>query len=87
MSQYHCGECGSTTSVIDTRPSFLRLRRRRKCPNGHRASTIEVPLDTTQQLKGLVAFWAQETGQDPEFVSTISSRIDEIMLGKPPPDG
>lgn len=87
MSLYHCAECGSPTSVIDTRPSFARLRRRRKCPHNHRVSTIEIPLTATEEIKGLMAFWAQETGQDQDFVSNLNSRVDEIMLGKPPPDG
>jgi hypothetical protein len=87
MSQYQCAQCGSTTNVIDTRPTHRRLRRRRKCPHGHRFSTIEVPIEVAGDLRGLIAFWAKETEQDADFILLLNGRIDEIVLGKPPPDG
>lgn len=33
--------CGSETMVLDTRPSKSALRRRRRCSEGHRFSTLE----------------------------------------------
>lgn len=37
-----CRECDETaSSVVDTRESHGRIRRRRQCPNGHRVSTVE----------------------------------------------
>jgi hypothetical protein len=84
MSQYLCS-CGDQTDVIDTRRSSKRLRRRRKCPQGHRFSTLEVPLDSGPRLKALVLFWAQELG-DPEMAEHLNQGIDMILLGTPLPD-
>ena len=43
MSSIACPACGAPdTKVYDTRASkFNELRRRRKCPNGHRFVTFE----------------------------------------------
>lgn len=87
MSLYHCS-CGDKTDVIDTRNSYQRLRRRRKCKNGHRFSTVEVPLEATAELKAMIHFWATETGIiDDDFIFYAGLQIDKIMLGVPIPDG
>lgn len=86
MSLYHC-VCGEKTDVIDTRSSYKRLRRRRKCKAGHRFSTIEVPLESTTDVKKMVTFWATEIGEiDTDMIVSISESIDQIMLGTHPPD-
>ena len=37
-----CPDCGEVMAdVVDTRESFGRIRRRRRCPNNHRVSTVE----------------------------------------------
>ena len=37
-----CPACGEVMAdVVDTRESHGRIRRRRRCPNGHRATTVE----------------------------------------------
>lgn len=87
MSLYQCS-CGEKTEVIDTRTAYKRLRRRRKCKAGHRFSTVEVPLESTTNLKDLVLFWARETGQeDLEMLTAMNNCVDRIMLGIPIPDG
>ncbi len=84
MSLYHCS-CGEKTDVIDTRCSYKRLRRRRKCKQNHRFSTVEVPLEATKQLKELI-LWAsrQEEAFDSDMVLYVETQIEEIMLGTPP---
>lgn len=41
-----CPACGLETSVINSRPILYGIRRRRRCPNGHRITTTEM-LDGT----------------------------------------
>lgn len=37
-----CPECGDAlASVVDSTPAHGRVRRRRECPSGHRATTVE----------------------------------------------
>lgn len=88
MSLYHCAECGGQTSVIDTRPSYRRLRRRRKCPNGHRFSTVEIPMDARQQLKDLILWAARQTDAqgDDDLVAYIDGKTDHILFGTLEPD-
>lgn len=38
----NCPECGGETSVTDSRPSGANVRRRRRCDNDHRFTTIEL---------------------------------------------
>lgn len=47
-----CPDCGADTDVTDTRPwaDEKAIKRRRKCKNGHRFTTVEMALPT----KGLV---------------------------------
>ncbi len=84
MSQYRCS-CGAKTEVIDTRPSYTRLRRRRKCSENHRFSTVEIPLDTVLRLKELILFWANALEED-DMVEHMNRNIDIIMLGMPSTD-
>lgn len=37
-----CPDCGSATSVIETRVTGTNVRRRRRCGNGHRVTTMEI---------------------------------------------
>lgn len=87
MSLYMC-ECGEKTYVIDTRSSYKRLRRRRKCKScGHRFSTVEVPLEATEQLKNVVEHWTNEIEDGDEIAGYLIAEIHRIMLGTtPPPD-
>ena len=80
MSHYSCPECQGTTTVIETRLSNSRLRRRRKCiKEGHRFSTIEVPLDTAQRMTELVKWLTQHIG--PELAEYAHEQVGAIMLG------
>lgn len=47
----NCPECGATTSVVDSRPiaDGGTIRRRRLCPNGHRATSYEMYKDENVQ--------------------------------------
>jgi len=47
-----CPECGVTRSLVtDSRQFGDRRRRRRMCPKGHRFSTLELPVETLEQLE------------------------------------
>lgn len=81
MGKYYCGQCAEGTDVVETRISYKRVRRRRRCPNGHGFSTVEVPHDAPKQLKKL-AEWFGKQGLDPDLVSYAKAQIDEIVLGK-----
>lgn len=80
MGKYFC-QCGEGTDVVETRISYKRIRRRRKCPNGHTLTTVEVPHETPKRLKEL-AKWFGKQGLDPDVVSYANAQIDEIVLGK-----
>jgi transcriptional regulator NrdR family protein len=78
MSQYRCPECGESSSVIETRASQNSLRRRRKCANFHRFTTLEVPGDAPKKLVELVQ-WAVRNNITDDFTGYVT----EIMLGLP----
>lgn len=89
MSQYLCPDCGEDSQVIETRPSYNRLRRRRKC-NGkkaHRFSTIEVPLNGPARIEGLIRFALENTYPDDsedmrqDMLEYVKSEAHEILLG------
>jgi hypothetical protein len=80
MSQYNCPICSGSTSVIETRASNGRLRRRRTCPVGHRFTTIEVPHQTPKKLKELVD-WLGKQGLDPDIVSYAKEELGVILFG------
>ena len=40
----NCPVCGKGGDVIDSRPTADGQRRRRECLNGHRFTTVELPL-------------------------------------------
>lgn len=82
MSHYSCPECSGSTTVIETRLSHSRLRRRRKCPNGHRFSTLELPHDTTTKVIELIT-WLTKQNLDSETADYARSQIGSIMLGIP----
>lgn len=82
MSQYLCPTCSADSNVIDTRPSYNRLRRRRVCKQKHKFSTIEVPMDAPEQIVDLVQWAVQEQaslGED--LLPYIRSQVREILLG------
>jgi transcriptional regulator NrdR family protein len=78
MSQYQCPECQASSSVIETRAASGNLRRRRKCPNGHRFSTMEVAADVPAKIVELV-HWAVKHG----ITDNFEQYVNEIFLGLP----
>lgn len=46
-----CDVCGNTLAVIDTKNynEIQATRRRRECVNGHRRSTIEIPIPVIKE--------------------------------------
>jgi hypothetical protein len=80
MSHYSCPICSGSSSVIETRASNARLRRRRTCGAGHRFTTIELPHDTPKKLKGLVD-WIAKQGLDPELVDYAKEELKIIIFG------
>jgi transcriptional regulator NrdR family protein len=88
MSSFNCS-CGQKTSVIDTRDTNDRLKRRRKCPNDHRFNTVEVPLEARDKLIDIIVWSAQRSTIDGDLNSFVGEQVDHILLGKPlpyPPD-
>lgn len=82
MSQYLCPECSTDSMVIETRPSYNRLRRRRKCRNGHRFSTVEVPLEAPEQIVELMTFAIEnQHDMDDDMIAYVKERAREIILG------
>jgi hypothetical protein len=83
VGKYYCSHdgCSEPTSVVETRISYSRIRRRRQCASGHRFATIEVPHDTPKRLKSLTD-WLAGAGLDPDLVNYAKSEIDSILLGK-----
>jgi transcriptional regulator NrdR family protein len=80
MAKYLC-ECGEPTSVVETRPTERVLRRRRKCSNEHRFSTIEVPADAPKKIVELVQ-WAVRNKVTDDF----TDHVRDIMMGTPEKD-
>jgi len=44
----NCPECGAWSTVIETRSSPIRYRRRRECGNGHKFTTEETIVSSSQ---------------------------------------
>lgn len=80
MSHYSCPICSGSSSVIETRASNARLRRRRTCGEGHRFTTIELPHETPKKLKELVG-WLGKQGLDPEIVDYAKEELGVILFG------
>lgn len=93
MSQYLCPECKTDSRVLDTRPAYTRLRRRRLCNNPndpHKFSTVEVPVDAPQRIIELMTF-ALQNAPDPseddfeekqeDMIAYVHSSTREILLG------
>jgi transcriptional regulator NrdR family protein len=78
MSQYQCPECQGGSSVIETRAANGNLRRRRKCAQGHRFSTIEVAADVSAKIVQLVQ-WAVAHNINDDF----EGYVQEILQGLP----
>lgn len=81
MSHYGCPICSEPTSVIETRLSKSRLRRRRRCVNNHRFTTLELPHDTGKRAVGLVKWLTKNL--DPEIAGYAQEEIRAIMAGIP----
>lgn len=47
-----CSTCGEDTEVVDSRPTSggKSIRRRRRCPAGHRMTTFEVEMPTRGRM-------------------------------------
>lgn len=85
MSQYRCHECGDASNVIDTRTSARRLRRRRRCKkHHHRFSTIEIPLDSAQQIDDLIQWGFRQGHLDDDMRSYMRETARKILLGPNP---
>ncbi len=82
MSHYSCPECSGSTTVIETRLSNSRLRRRRKCSNNHRFSTIEIPHEATQKIDELIT-WLSKQNLDSEIADYARGQVASIMTGIP----
>lgn len=82
MSHYSCPICSGSTSVIETRLSKGRLRRRRRCPANHRFSTIELPHETAKRVTRLIT-WLGKQGLCPDIASYASEQLQEILAGIP----
>ena len=80
MSHYRCPVCTGASSVIETRVSYSRLRRRRSCAEGHRFTTVEVPHDTAKKLHELAA-WLCKQGLDSEVADYARGQITSILHG------
>jgi hypothetical protein len=91
MSRYLCPECQSDSNVVETRPSYNRLRRRRLCQaHKHRFSTVEVPIDAPEKIVTLIAFGLSNILQEDGTVDIqmfedmqayMRSQSREILLG------
>lgn len=77
MSQALCPECKSPSSVVETRAAFDSLRRRRKCANGHKFSTIEVSNDTSKKIVDLVA-WCIRNNITDDFEPLVTEILFNI---------
>ena len=44
----NCPECGTWTTISETRNTVMRYRRRRECGNGHKFTTEEVVVSQEQ---------------------------------------
>lgn len=81
MSHYACPVCTGPTSVVETRRSKKGLRRRRRCDNNHRFTTVEVPHDTGKRATSLIKWLTAKL--DPEIADYALEEIRLIMTGTP----
>ena len=82
MSQYICHQCENPTIVIDTRPHFEKLRRRRRCPHKHESKTIEIAFNVPDKIDELID-WAliNTAGVDPDLVDYLKQQARNTILG------
>lgn len=85
MNSYLCLDCGEPTTVIETRISSSRLRRRRKCVEGHRFTTLEIPHTTSQKLIELIQ-WISRHRSDPDVLIYADRQVRLIMTGTDSPE-
>jgi transcriptional regulator NrdR family protein len=82
MSHYSCPECSGSTTVTETRTSYAHVRRRRRCSNGHRFSTIEIPHDTSERMAGLINWLSRQRVIDDDIAAYAHAQLDHIVYGK-----
>lgn len=74
---FSCPTCGQKTGVTDSRATTEGLRRRRKCPAGHRFTTYEVEAENRDTaLTNIAAF------RTPRFLQRLTafeSSLADIM--------
>lgn len=78
MSQYSCPQCQSDTNVVDSRSFHRRIRRRRRCKNNHRFSTIEISADAQKELNELLQ-WALENEPNEDSTEYLQFQIKKIL--------
>jgi transcriptional regulator NrdR family protein len=78
VSQALCPECKQPSFIIETRAAHDSLRRRRKCVNNHRFSTLEVAADTPAKIIELVQ-WAVRNNVTENF----EQYVNEILFNIP----
>ena len=78
-------KCSASTTVIETRLANSRIRRRRKCSNNHRFSTVEINHSTTEKVIDLIT-WLTKQNMDSEIADYARGQIGFIMLGTPTND-
>jgi hypothetical protein len=88
MSRYLCPDCGTDTRVLETRPSYNRLRRRRTClSSDHKFSTVEVPLTAPEEILDLVTFaLTNAEGMAEDMIEYVRHTTQHILLGLDLPD-
>lgn len=69
----NCPECGAWSTVIETRSSPVRYRRRRECGNGHKFTTEETIVPPEQLEKE-----ARE-----RFEHARQQHVESFRKGKP----
>lgn len=81
MSHYLCPECGQKTGVYDTRPHGPILKRRRKCPQGHRFTTFEIHGLSLEKLSQLIDWtFGQNSDVDPDMVEYFKEEARKTLL-------
>jgi hypothetical protein len=81
MSHYSCPICSGSTTVIETRLSNSRLRRRRRCPVNHRFTTIEVPHEVVKKTNELIAWLTKQHIIDADLASYAKDELKAIFAG------
>lgn len=82
MSKYVCPECDKMNNIYDTRAQGTILKRRRKCPNGHRLTTFEIHGSSLEKLNELIDWtFGENTDLDPDMIDYFKTKSRNILLG------